>query len=150
MTDVLYGDETTLLRIAGVGISPYSARGLTQTLELIQAAVGNQKRTINGDFVDWSVPQFRKFHSTISCTDQNAPAFDGIWPGMELVVDCIVSLSYKAVGGSPIRVIVPGSERIDGDFVIYRPRLTMLVLNFNSTEDEWDAQVGWQLELEEK
>jgi hypothetical protein len=69
---------------------------------------------------------------------------------MELVVDCIVSLSYKAVGGSPIRVIVPGSERIDGDFVIYRPRLTMLVLNFNSTEDEWDAQVGWQLELEEK
>jgi hypothetical protein len=74
MTDVSTVTRQPYSVSLGLEYRPYSARGLTQTLELIQAAVGNQKRTINGDFVDWSVPQFRKFHSTISCTDQNAPS----------------------------------------------------------------------------
>ena len=63
----------TLLVISGDGVAPYSARGLTQTLEVIaEAAV--VARSVNGALVNLSPPQFRKFKSTISCTDVASPA----------------------------------------------------------------------------
>jgi hypothetical protein len=138
----------TLLGISGPGISPYSARGLSQTLEPIDAAK-NMRRTINGTLLDVSAEQFRKYRSTISCNDQNTPALDGIWPGMTLTVDCVATLSYKTGGGAPSRSVVPGSSYAQGTFTIYRPRLTMIVSNYSVQEDEYGAAVSWSLDLEE-
>jgi hypothetical protein len=138
----------TLLVISGPGVSPYSARGLSQTLTPIQAAQ-NTRRTVNGSLIDISAAQFRKFRSTISCTDQNTPALDGIWPGEQVTVDCVATLSYKTVGGSPSRPVVPGSSYVEGAFTIYRPRLTMIVMNFAVQEDEYGAAISWSLDLEE-
>ena len=138
----------TLLVISGPGVSPYSARGLSQTLTPIQAAQ-NTRRTVNGSLIDISAAQFRKFRSTISCTDQNTPALDGIWPGEQVTVDCVATLSYKTVGGSPSRPVEPGSSYVEGAFTIYRPRLTMIVMNFAVQEDEYGAAISWSLDLEE-
>jgi hypothetical protein len=99
--------------------------------------------------VDISAPQFRKFRSTISCNDQNTPALDGIWPGQQLTIDCVATLSYKTLGGSPSRAIVPGSSYVEGAFTIYRPRLTMIVMNYAVQEDEYGAAVSRSLDLEE-
>jgi hypothetical protein len=137
----------TLLEISGMGIAPYSARGLTQTLAPIGAA-SVQRRTINGALDDLSREQFQKYASKISCTDQTTPAIDGIWPGMELTVDCVVELVVPT--GSPLsRTPVPGSQRTIGAFTAYRPRLTMRVTSYNVSLGEFEADVQWELELEE-
>jgi len=141
-------DATTLLSLSGEGVPPYSARGLTQTLEPIPAAA-NARRTVNGELIDTSVEELRKYQSTIQCNDQQAPAFDGIWPGQILTVDCVSELAYKTSGGSPSRTVVEGSSRVDGDYTFYRPQLTMMVVNWTASKDEWGAQVGWTLALEE-
>lgn len=138
----------TILTITGPGVSPYSARGLKQSLAPIQAAQ-NLRRTINAALVDVSAAQFRKYASNIACTDQNAPAFDGLWPGAQVTVDCVATLSYKTAGGSPQRTIVPDSSYTEGAFTIYRPRLIMRVVNFTEEQDEYGAAVGWSLDLEE-
>lgn len=139
---------TTLLVITSMGVPPYSARGLTQTLAPIDASV-SARRTINGTLRDLSQSQFRKFKSTISCNDQQAPAFEGFWPGMQVDVDCVAELSYLTDTRTPERTPVAGSERVDGDFTFYRPHLTMMITGFSTSTDEYGAQVGWQLELEE-
>lgn len=138
----------TLLVISGHGVSPFSARGLSQTLEPIQGAA-NLRRTINGALVNLSEFQFQKYHSSISCTDQNVPALDGVWPGVQLTIDCVAELSYKTAGGSPQRTVVPDSSRTEGAFTIYRPRLVVRVLNYSETQDEYGASVAWSLEVEE-
>lgn len=105
--------------LSGIGIPDYSARGLTQTLEPIEAAA-SLRRTINGALKDLSFAQFRKYKSTISCQDQEPPALDGVWPGRVVTVDCVAQLSYP-VDGSPARPMVAGSGRTEGAFAIYRP-----------------------------
>jgi hypothetical protein len=137
----------TLLVLQPIGVPPYSARGLTQTFQPIAAAAA-QKRTVNGKLVDVSAPQMRKYHTQITCTDQNAPALDGVFPGMEVQVDCVFELSYPD-GGTAQREAVPGSLREADGFWFYRPRLTCQVTAFNTSTDEWGASVNWQLDLEE-
>ena len=138
----------TLLTITGVGIAPYSARGLRQTLEPIQQAAA-LRRSVNGALVDLSVPELRKYRSTISCDDFNAPALDGIWPGQLVTVGCVAELSYLTAGGAPARAVVAGSARVMGDYTFYRPELSMRVMNHSVQTDEWGAVVSWTLELEE-
>lgn len=138
----------TNLRLDPIGIPPYSARGISQTLTpLSQAAF--MRRNVNGQLRDLSVEQMRLYGSTISCTDQQQPALSGVWPGRILVVDCIVELSYKTVGGSPERPVVEGSEHVVGDFTYYRPRLTMMVTSYDDNFDEYACAAGWSLALEE-
>jgi hypothetical protein len=138
---------TTVLELHGIGVPPYSARGLSQTLTPIDAAV-HLERNINGGLLDMSMFQFRKYKSTITGSDQQPPGVDGIWPGQVVTVDCIVELAYPD-GGTPVRAVVPGSERFDGGWWLYRPRLDMRVVGFNINRDEYGAQVGWTLDLEE-
>lgn len=143
----------TLLVISAMGVPPYAARGLTQTLEPIEAAV-QLRRTVNGDLVDVSAPQLRKYRSTISCADQLAPALNGVWPGMEVVVQCVAELAYLTATGTPERpeVEIAPSEyasRVEGIFTYYRPELTMMVTGFRQQTDEYGAVVSWTLELEE-
>lgn len=141
-------DSTTLLVLAGIGVSPYSARGLTQTLNAIRGAA-NVRRNVNGGLRNLSEPQFRKYESTISCSDQDPPVCDGVWPGQLVTVDCVKELCYPT-GGSPDREVVEGSTRTDGDLTFYRPRLQMMVLaGFNMSRAEYEAAESWSLQLEE-
>jgi len=147
----------TLLVLSGNGVAPYSARGLKQTLDPIQAS-GNNRRSINGTLKDLSQVQFRKYASTITGNDQLSPALDGIFPGQELTVDCIAELAFKTAGGSPNRPVadVDSSDSCDGDairiegaYTYYRPRLQMRVMTFTQEEDEWGRVVSWSMQLEE-
>lgn len=129
-------------------LTPYSARGLTQSLEPIPS--GNLRRTINGELVDLTPTQFRKYQSTITCKDQVVPAFDDAWLGHLVTVQCVAELSYRTIGGSAGRTAVAGSARIVGDFTFYRPELTMLVVALRNSFDEWPCDYSWQLDLAEK
>ena len=139
---------TDVLTLSGIGVPPYSVRGATQTLQPIDAAQ-QLRRTINGALIDLSRAEFRKYRSTISCTDQQPPAVDGVWPGQIVTVGCISELSYRTVGGSPSRPLVSGSSRAEGDYTFYRPQLVMRVVSFSQDTDEYGASVSWSLELEE-
>lgn len=138
----------TLLALEPIGIPPYSSRGITQTLTPI-AAAAQLRRTVNGALLDLSAPQFRKYASQVTCSDQAPPAFDGLWQGAIVQVDCVARLAFKTDGGLPERAAVAGTELVEGDFTYYRPRLTMRITNFSTQEDEWGAAVGWTLDLEE-
>ena len=140
--------ELTLLRLDPIGVPPYSARGITQTLQPIDGAA-QLARTVNGTLTDMSDTNFRKFQSTISCTDQQQPALDGVWPGTILTVDCVIELSYKTSGGSPERTPVSGSSRVEGASTFYRPQLSMMVVDYQTGVDEWGADANWSLSLEE-
>lgn len=138
----------TLLVLTGIGVAPYSARGLEQSLKPISAS-GQLRRTINGELIDLSETQLRKFSSTISGRDQLSPVTNGIWPGRTVTVSCVAELCYPTSGGSPDRPVVSGSQRVEGDMTYYRPQLTMRVVDWQINEDEWGREVGWSLELEE-
>lgn len=138
----------TILAITGVGLAPWSSRGVTMTLEPIEQTK-QTKRTINGALVDTSLAIFHKYKATVTCQDANSPAFDKNWPGKSLTVDCIPELSYVTAGGSPGRTVVGGSSRTDGAYTFYRPQLTMILTSWNVSTDEWGAVTSWNMELEE-
>lgn len=140
-------NDFTLLTLQGIGVPAYSARGLSQTLEPI-AQAAKLKRTINGDLLDVSASQFQQYRSTITCQDQRPPAVDGVWPGKEVLVNCVEELCY-AEGGTPSRAVVPDSAFTEEGFTFYRPRLSMRVMSFSLTKDEYGAVNGWTMELEE-
>src|SRR3974390_1139586 len=94
---ILPGGADTLLVISGLKFL-YSARGLTQTLDVI-SQTKQQARTINGQLIDVSNPAFRKYLSKITCTDVDAPPIDNLWPGMEVTVQCALELCYES--GNP-------------------------------------------------
>jgi len=137
----------SFLVLTGLGASPFSLRGATQTLEHIEAAT-QVRRTVNGSLIDISATQLRKYKSLITGVDHLPPAFDSKWPGMIVTVDCSAELSYLT-GGSPGRSVVSGSSRVDGAYTFYRPQLTMRIINFSINADEYNAKTGWTLELEE-
>lgn len=145
MTD---SSEFTLLHLTGMNMPPYSARGLTQTLEPIDAAL-NLDRTINGELDDNSFPQFRKYKTTITGKDQEPPALEGVWPGMIIFVDCISELCFVTADGEALRPVVAGSQRTEDAFTFYRPHLEMRVTGFSTSTDEWNADVAWTLTAEE-
>lgn len=139
----------TLLVLSGIGIPDYTARGLSESLTLIGGAA-NLRRTVNGALKDLSAEQFRKYRLEITCADQETPVVQNMWPGVQVVVDCVSELAYLTSGGSPERTVVPGSSRVNGDFTVYRPRLNMRVMDFNVQKDEWGAVTSWTLSLEEE
>lgn len=140
--------DNTLLVLTGMGVTPYSARGLSQTLEPIAAAAA-ARRTLNGTLRDVSQPQFQKYKSSVSCTDQDVPALEGVWPGLVLTVECVAELSYLTHSAGPSRPVVSGSEREADGFTFYRPQLSMMVTDYSETVDEWGATTQWKLDLEE-
>lgn len=140
--------QNTVLVLSGIGVPPYSARGIEQTYEPIDQAA-DLERTVNGTLINLSDGTFDKLRSTITCDDQQAPALNGVWPGQTVTVDCVADLGYPTASGSPAYTVVPGSSYADGDFTFYRPRITMKVTGFSVKRDEWGAACGWTLELEE-
>lgn len=148
--------ENTVLALSGVGVPPYSARGLRQSITPIDSS-RQMRRTVNGVLRDFSGPQFRKYGSTIGGTDQQPPACDGVWPGRQVTVSCIVELAVQGefditdteVTEALGRIPVTGSIRSESGFTFYRPMLIMRVTNFTIDRDEWGAQVQWSMDLEE-
>lgn len=147
--DPLVTNAFTVLRMVGIGVPPYSARGVNQSLSPIDQAA-QLRRTVNGSLKDISFSGFRKYKSTIAGTDQRPPNFDGKWPGLQVVVDCVSELSFTPdEGETRQRDAVPGSEHAEGAHTVYRPRLTMRIMGFSLDEDEYGAQVSWSMDLEE-
>jgi len=147
--NILPASADTLLTISGLGDFQYQARGLSQTLSPI-AQLKQQLRTINGSLIDVSNPAFRKYASKITCTDVDAPPLDNLWNGMIVTVQCAVSLVYLTGNpGSPYKAVVSGSEYTNGHYTFYRPEMEMMVMDFDHTFDEWKADNGWSLTLEE-
>jgi len=133
------------------GVNPYSARGLRGTLGPIDAAKGDNKlrRTVNGTLVSVAAPQMWKYRLEVQGNDVAPAALDGLWVGMQATVDCHVELAFLTAGGSASRPMVPGSERFDGDYTYYRPQLLMLIVELETSTDEWAASVSWSMTLEE-
>lgn len=146
----------TLLVLSSVGVPLYSARGLTQTLEPIDGA-SQARRTVNGALKDLSASQFRKYRSEISCTDQEPPAKEAFWPGRQITVSCVQELALYSPALNPDvladiileRTAVAGSRRRSGDFVFYRPQLTMMLISLTMSIDEYPADIQWTMVLEE-
>jgi hypothetical protein len=148
MADPLLVQQGTILKIIGMGIPLYSARGCTQTYQPI-AAAKVLRRTINGDLVDVSYSQFDKYSTEITCKDMRAPSLDGVWPGREVTVWCVAEL--VAPSGQPItRQVVTGSDYTEDGFYHYRPILDMRMVEYQVGVEEWAASVNWKLQLEEK
>jgi hypothetical protein len=142
-------DRDTLLNISGMGVLLYQARGLTQSLEVIDAA-HSQGRDLDGALRDLSGSQFRKYFSRITCTDSTAPPLDNVFPGLTVQVECACELCYLTGNpGSPARSAVPGTARIMGNYSFYRPVLTMIVRDVQLQSAEWEANVRWKIDLEE-
>ena len=133
------------------GIPPYAARGLRGVLRPIDLAQGADKlrRTVNGTLIDISAPQMRKFQLEASGDDQEPPAFDGLWVGMAVEVDCHVEMAYLTATGTPSRTPVAGSVRTSGDYTLYCPVLSCLVVEWEIDRAEYNAQVSWSILLEE-
>lgn len=143
--DIRYPGETA------PGVPLYCCRGLHGTLRPIDLAQGADKlrRTVNGTLVSVAAPQMRKYQLEATGDDQEPPAFDGLWAGLEVEVDCHVEMAYLTAGGSPERTPVAGSVRVSGDYTIYCPSLACRVVEWSIDRAEWDAQVSWAITLEE-
>jgi len=142
------GDGTDLV-ISGHGIPRYSARGLTQTLSLIDPSA-QLFYSVNGALLNFSPPQFRKFRSTISCTDVLPPALAALWPGVIVDVDCVSPIAYLTSVGSPVPDRTVVRSEIVHDHTYDWLRLTMGVIGpWTQSTDEYAAQTSWQLELSE-
>jgi len=139
----------TDLVLSGHGIPRYSARGLTQTLTLIDAAA-QLFYSVNGTLLNFSPPQFRKFKSTISCTDVLPAALAALWPGVIVDVDCISPISYLPIIGSPVPDRTVVRSEVVHDYTYDWLRLTMGVMGpWTQSTDEYAAQTSWQLDLSE-
>lgn len=162
--------ETELV-ISRSGLPPLSARGCIQ--ELVPLAMGQFRRTINGDLVFLGT-NGKKYKSTISCEDKTVVATDGLAIGTIVEVSCIQRLWQQCNGGkvfldrmpaersihvidqkhNPVSIVCyDGRELTIGTeqpcFVSYRPLLTMRITRYVLKTDEWGVKTGWQMELEE-
>jgi len=112
----------TLLSITGIDLGQYSARGLTLQLQPLQSSNG-LRRTINGDLLDLTAPQFRKYSVSISCEDVDAPDLTGIYQGMPVTVTLIPETGIGVV------------------------TLSMLVDSWQTSAQEWEHLTNWTLNL---
>jgi hypothetical protein len=149
------GTLLVLIPLSGstaVTLTPYSARGITQTLEPISGAGGQGsawlRRDVNGWMRSVADPRFRKYHSTVTCRDGESPCLDGAWLGEQCEVECACELSFPQ-GAIPQRSAVSGSPRAQGTITYYRPVLTMMVSKITSSFSEYPALYSWELGLEE-
>lgn len=127
---------TTLLSLtrAGFELSDYAARGVKMDMAPIDAA-GHVRRDINGNLVNLSRVQLQKYKFTVSCQDQESPGFAAdssseipVWPGDTFTLICIPQLGAAEQQTYTVMVISPG---------------------WQVQTDEYGADVGWTLNLEQ-
>jgi hypothetical protein len=120
----------TLLAIDAIDFSDYAVRGITMTLTPISQAA-NLARDCRGDLVDISVAQFRQHKVTITCTDHEVPELTGIWPGQDITITCIPGL---------------GVSNSTPDVLVILAKVTA----WNTSREEWAAEIAWTLEAEQR
>jgi len=120
----------TLLAIDAIDFSDYAVRGITMTLEPIDQSKALVRDCL-GHLVDISLFQFKQFKVTITCTDNEAPVLTGIWPGQDVTITCIPGM---------------GAHNSTGDVLIIGAKVT----SWNTSRKEWDAEIAWQLEAEQR
>jgi hypothetical protein len=120
----------TLLAIDDIDFSQYAVRGVTMTLAPIDQAT-NLARDCRGVLADISVAQFRQFRVSITCTDHEAPELTDVWPGQDITITCIPGL---------------GAANTTGDILTIPAKVTA----WNTSRDEWAAEVAWTLEAEQR
>jgi len=120
----------TLLAIDNIDFSDYAVRGITMTLTPIDQAA-NMARDCRGDLADISLAQFRQYKVTVTCRDHEAPELTDVWPGQDITITCIPGL---------------GVANTTGDVLIILAKVT----SWNTSRDEWAAEVAWQLEAEQR
>ncbi len=135
LDDILSGAVTSLLGLTGPGfdLSKFALRGVTADLQPIDQSA-QIERDVNGNVMDLSAPEFRKYALTIACSDQESPGFaavssesDGIWPGT------LVTVTLPPQLGS----VGP----LEFDMMVVKP--------WRESRDEYGALTAWQLDLEE-
>jgi hypothetical protein len=143
---------TPLSGFASMQLTPYAARGLTQTYEVIsgsgQSSGAWLRRDVNGVMRNLVDTRFRKYKSTITCRDGETPCLDDAWIGIACEVSCAFEFSYPT-GGTPARTVVSGSTRVQGGVTYYRPQLLMIVAGIKVSAAEYPATYDWQVDLEE-
>lgn len=143
--------EGTVLKLTGTGIHGvplYSSRGIKQQYAPI-AGASVIRRTINMEARNLALSSAQKYDTTIGASDVAPPAFDSVWPGMLVTIECVAEMSYKTSGGSPGRAVVSGSSRVEGDFTRYRPVLNCMIVSLSMGAEEWTAGKEWQLQATE-
>lgn len=137
--------DTTDLLIGPIGIPDTAARGV---IERMTTLGGDVRRTVNGELIDLTPAQFKKFRCEWSCTDLDSPALSAIYPGAELTVVPITELVYLTASGSPDRAVY--SSRTKGAFTLYRPILDVRIIEPWEIElDEAGGRLGWTVIAEE-
>ena len=135
----------------GPWLTPYSARGATQTLDVILggSALGTLiQRDVNANLIDMTNPAFRKFQSIISCRDSETPGLDAAWLGAKVTIACACELAYP-VGGAPSRTPVSGSTRTQGGTNFYRPILNMMIYDIKNSFDEYQCRYSYTIASQE-
>jgi len=132
-------------------LTPYSARNLTQTYEAIKGKEEWLRRDVNAVLQSVVDTRFRKYRTTITCSDGETPCLDDAWIGQEVLIDCAFEFSYPT-GGTPSRPVVAGSTRTTNyGIVFYRPQLLCLIADIRVAGfQEWQALYNWQIDTEEK
>jgi len=138
---------------ASLQLTPYSARGLTQTYAPLTGSSDQSqgqwlRRDVNGVLRNLADTRFRKYKSTITCRDGETPCLDDAWIGEVAQVDCAFEFNYVH-GGMPARNVVSGSIREQGNIIYYRPSMLMMVAQIKVANAEWPALYDWQIDLEE-
>lgn len=136
-------------------LTPYSARGLSQTYEPIKSASGSGsawlRRDVNGIMESLVDTRFRKYRTTVSCSDGESPCLDEGWIGALVELHCAFEFSYvTGAPGSPSRPVVTGSSRVQGSVTYYRPILICYVADIRSGLREYLGMYDWQIDFEEK
>ena len=146
------GTLLVITPLSGAGtpvLTPYAARNLTQTYEPIKTSE-SLRRDVNAVLQSVVDTRFRKYRTTITCTDGESPALDDAWMGQEVVIDCAFEFSYPT-GGTPSRPVVAGSTRSYGGIIYYRPQFLCLIADIRVPGfQEWQAKYSWQVDAEEK
>ena len=119
----------TLLAIDNIDFSQYAVRGITMTLEPIDQAA-SLARDCRGVLADISLEQFRQYKVSITCTDHEAPTLVEVWPGQDVTITCIPGLG-EDITGDPLTILAK-------------------ITTWQTSRDEWAAEVAWQLEAEQR
>ena len=90
----------TILKLDGLGIPPFSAHELSQSIEEDDSQ-GEFERDINNNLVDLSPPWDRKkLKISVTCQDVNPPAFNGSPRGKAVTLESVAEFAFLTSEGT--------------------------------------------------
>jgi hypothetical protein len=125
---------------ASFGIQYFSGRRIKQSLDEIApvSPEATLQRSGNGNFINFSRPQFQKLRSVVTYNDLRSVLLNGSWRGSTVLVNCAI-YRWRSSTQTADRPIVPGSTTRSGanGEVGFLPQLTMTVKDATCIFDEW-------------